>query len=486
MAIPSPQLRRRPLRAPLTQEPLPRGTRSRRSWRTYSFRITLLYFALLGTAVLILFGAIYWVTAEFMQKQLHTSIRGEQSLLRETFDAGGIEALSAAIAQRSGPAGQTANYYLLQDAAGHRVAGNLSAQPAAAAGWVELPIPPQLDPGEVNSGEESDTLLARGAMLPNGWFMMVGKDTDRFTDFQDKIVDIAAWSLGGMLLLVILGGRAVSASMLRRLNTIRDASGEIMRGNLSRRIALRGSGDEFDHLSENLNAMLDRIQTLMENLRQVSNDIAHDLRTPLTRLRHRLEGAHDKAQNPEEFRAALETAIGETDEILATFGALLRIAQIESGTRRADFTAVDLSGLVSTLVETYAPVAEDHRHVLDARVDQGISVEGDRPLLVQMLANLIENAIRHTPPDTAIEIDLLAGAGRPICRIRDDGPGVPEAERRKVFRRFYRLDASRTTPGNGLGLSLVAAVADLHRIQVTLEDGQPGLFVTLQFPRDPF
>jgi signal transduction histidine kinase len=323
-------------------------------------------------------------------------------------------------------------------------------------------------------------------LLPGDWFLLVGQDTDQFTDFQDGIVDIAAWSLGGMFLLVVLGGRAVSASMLRRLNAIGDASGEIVRGNLGRRIALRGSGDEFDHLSANLNAMLDRIQALMENLRQVSNDIAHDLRTPLTRLRHGLEGARDKAQSPAEFRAALETALGETDEILATFGALLRIAQIESGTRRAAFTAVDLSGVVTALAETYAPVAEDRRHAFATRVDPGITVRGDRSLIVQMLANLIENAIRHTPPETAIALDLTMGARGPLIRVRDDGPGVPESERRKVFRRFYRLDASRTTPGNGLGLSLVAAIADLHRIVVALEDATPGLRVTLQFPSDPF
>jgi len=460
---------------------LPRRPLPYRSWRTYSFRITLLYFVLLGTAVLILFGAIYWVTSDFMEEQIHGTIRSEESFLIEAFNAGGADSLAAAITQRAGVPGRTADYYLLQDAAGKRVAGNLPVM-AAAPGWYELPIPPQLDPGEVNSGEETDTLLAHGKVLPNGWFLLAGKDTDRFTDFEDEIIDIAAWSLGGIFVLVLLGGRAISASMLRRLAAITDASGEIMRGNLSRRIALRGNGDEFDHLSTNLNEMLERIQALMDGLRQVSNDIAHDLRTPLTRLRQRLEGARDKAETAAEYRAAVETAIGETDEILATFGALLRIAQIEAGTRRADFTALDLSGIVQTIVETYAPVAEDHRHPLDSRIDAGITAHGDRALLVQMLANLVENAIRHTPPDTRIEVELMAGADGAICRIRDNGPGVPEAEHRKVFRRFYRLDASRTTPGNGLGLSLVAAIAELHRIGVTLEDARPGLSVTLRFP----
>src|SRR5581483_7568137 len=217
---------------------------------------------------------------------------------------------------------------------------------AAKTGWQELPIPPQLDPGETNSGDETDTLLARGQMLPNGWFLLVGKDTDRYTDFEDEIVDVAAWSLGGVLLIVVIGGRAISVSLLKRLNLITETSREIMRGNFARRIALRGSGDEFDHLSAGLNEMLDRIQALMDGLRQVSNDIAHDLRTPLTHLRQRLEGARDGAESAADFRTAVEQAIGETDQILETFGALLRIAQIEAGTRRADFQTIDLSDVV--------------------------------------------------------------------------------------------------------------------------------------------
>jgi len=255
-----------------------------------------------------------------------------------------------------------------------------------------------------------------------------------------------------------------------------------MRGNLSRRIALRGSGDEFDRLSTNLNEMLDRMQMLMDGLRQVSNDIAHDLRTPLTRLRQHLEGAHLRARTVAEYQLVVDKAIAETDEILGTFGALLRIAQIEAGTRRAAFTAVDLSGVLQTIVETYAAVAEDHEHDLASRIADGITVRGDRQLLTQMIANIVENALRHTPAGTRIELELAAASG-PICTIRDNGPGIPEPERQRVFRRFYRLDSSRATPGSGLGLSLVAAIAELHRIAVEVGDNQPGLRVTLRFPQ---
>jgi signal transduction histidine kinase len=254
-----------------------------------------------------------------------------------------------------------------------------------------------------------------------------------------------------------------------------------MRGNLARRIALRGTSDEFDRLSANLNEMLDRIQMLMDGLRQVSNDIAHDLRTPLTRLRQRLELARTKATTVADFETAVDKAIAETDEILDTFGALLRIAQIEAGTRRAAFTDVDLSGVCQTIVETYAAVAEDHQHALESRIAEGVTVQGDRQLLTQMIANIVENALRHTPDGTRIELELAGLPAAPVCTIRDNGPGIPEPERQKVFRRFYRLDSSRATPGSGLGLSLVAAVAELHRIAVEIGDGQPGLKVTLRF-----
>jgi signal transduction histidine kinase len=228
--------------------------------------------------------------------------------------------------------------------------------------------------------------------------------------------------------------------------------------------------------------MLDRIQMLMDGLRQVSNDIAHDLRTPLTRLRQRLELARAKATTVADYQAAVDQALAETDEILDTFGALLRIAQIEAGTRRSAFTEVDLSGVLQTIVETYAAVAEDHQHGLASRIAEGVTVQGDRQLLTQMIANLVENALRHTPTGTRIEIELAEPSSAPVCVIRDNGPGIPEPERQKVFRRFYRLDSSRATPGSGLGLSLVAAVAELHRIAIEVGDNRPGLQVTLRFP----
>lgn len=447
----------------------------RRTSRTYGFRTTLLYVALFAVSILILFGVIYWMTAAFMEQQLRAAIAAELSSLVDDFDSSGIDGTIEAIARRVGSREHELSYYLLQDGGGRKVAGNLPAMDAAA-GWYELPIP---------AGEDidsSDTLMAQGRLLSNGWFLAVGRDTDEFTDFQDLIVNIAAVSLAAAFALALIGGLATSASMLRRVTAITDAGRDIMRGNLARRIALRGSGDEFDRLSANLNEMLDRIQMLMDGLRQVSNDIAHDMRTPLTRLRQRLEIARNKATTVADYETAVDQAIAETDEILDTFGALLRIAQIEAGTRRAAFTEVDLSGVLQTIVETYAAVAEDHHHSLTSRIGDGVAVQGDRQLLTQMIANIVENAIRHTPDGTRIEIELAGSPVAPVCTIRDNGPGIPEPERHKVFRRFYRLDSSRATPGSGLGLSLVAAVAELHRIAVEIGDNEPGLRVTLRFP----
>jgi len=236
----------------------------------------------------------------------------------------------------------------------------------------------------------------------------------------------------------------------------------------------------------NLNEMLDRIQLLMDGLRQVSNDIAHDLRTPLTRLRQKLDMARTKATTVADYEVAVEKAIAETDEILDTFGALLRIAEIEAGTRRAAFAAIDLSNVLQTIVETYTAVAEDQQHVLLSHIADGLTVKGDRQLLTQMIANVVENALRHTPAGTRIEIELTGPPAAPVCTISDDGQGIPESERRKVLQRFYRLDSSRATPGSGLGLSLVAAVAELHRITVEIDDNEPGLRLIFRFPNAEF
>jgi signal transduction histidine kinase len=263
------------------------------------------------------------------------------------------------------------------------------------------------------------------------------------------------------------------------------ASGEIMQGNLSRRLDVGNRGDEFDELAHHVNDMLDRIQRLIENLQQVSNDIAHDLRTPLTRLRQRLELAlsADARCGVTECPMAgeIEKAIAEADILLDTFSAMLRIAQIDSGSRRAGFRTVDLSGLLKSLADTYGPVAEDTHHEIRAQIAPGVSVNGDAELITQMCANLIENAIEHTPEGSTISVRLAPTSPHVLVVVADDGPGIPPAMRDRVCKRFVRLESSRTTAGSGLGLSLVAAIAHLHGIDLDLGDNQPGLRVILRF-----
>ena len=254
-----------------------------------------------------------------------------------------------------------------------------------------------------------------------------------------------------------------------------------MSGDLADRIRTTGSGDELDQLGRNLNDMLDRLQGLMDGLKQVSSDIAHDLRTPLSRLKQRLEAVRSEANSVQEYKEAVDQAVQDADVALSTFGALLRIAQIESGTRRANFSDVDLSALLANLATTYSAVAEDMGKTLVSSIGPDIHVRGDRELLTQLFVNLIENALRHTADGAKVSFSLAHQDQGPFAEVGDNGPGIPESERRNVFKRFYRLEHSRSTSGSGLGLALVAAVADLHTARIELVDNEPGLKVALQF-----
>jgi signal transduction histidine kinase len=265
----------------------------------------------------------------------------------------------------------------------------------------------------------------------------------------------------------------IGRSVARRAAAMEAALAAVQGGDLDRRLAVRTGGDEFDRLALRINATLDRLQALMAALREVTDDIAHDLRTPLTRLRQRLD---DAARVPS--AAAIEAAQAEADRLLEIFAALLRIAQVESGTQRAGFATVDLSAIAESVAEVYAPAAEERGQVLASDIEPGVSITGDPAMLTQMLANLVENAIRHGRAEGRVSLGVSAAG----ITIADDGPGIPEADREKVFHRFHRLDAARSTPGSGLGLALVRAVAELHGITIALEDAAPGLRVRLTLP----
>ncbi|HYK17657.1 MAG TPA: HAMP domain-containing sensor histidine kinase, partial [Bryobacteraceae bacterium] len=269
-------------------------------------------------------------------------------------------------------------------------------------------------------------------------------------EMRKLILRLFEWSSAITLVLAFVGGALMSGSLLRRIETISRTARDIMAGDFSRRIPARGTGDEFDHLVASLNAMLERNEAAMESVRQVSHDIAHDLRTPLTRLRQRLDLAQRRARSVEEWRQAADGCISNVDAILETFGGLLRIAQIESGMPAHRFTKVDLSELLRTVVEVYQPMAEEKDQRFTADVASDLTVWGDRELLTQMIANIIENAMKHSPMGASIGLVATGPPGAMVVVVSDSGPGIPAEERARVFQRFYRLERSRSTPGSGL------------------------------------
>lgn len=318
----------------------------------------------------------------------------------------------------------------------------------------------------------------------DGTKLVVGSSLQEIDELQEIVLSSFAWASIVVGLLAVAGGALIARQVQRRFGAVRETMERVAHGELSARIPLLGKGDDIDFLSQDINEALGRLATTVEGMRQVSTDIAHDLKTPLNRLKLVVEEALTDPADQGAVRQALESASEEADQINRTFEALLRIAQIETGARRARFAPVDLAGLLGTVVEIYRDVAEDAGQTM--RIETGdtpdVLIEGDRELLMQMYANLVENAIRHCPAKTAIRIAMTRRRDAVLTTVQDDGPGVPEAERGRVFRRLYRLEKSRTSPGTGLGLSLVKAVADLHDATIRLDDAGPGLRVEIAFP----
>jgi len=445
-----------------------------------SFRLALLYMGLFGASVLVLLGFLYWATAGYMDRQTDAAIESEVVGLAEQYRQRGTPGLIAVIRERirRDPAG--ASVYLLAGPGFIPLIGNIDRWPEGAPdedGWLTFRLDSR---SAADDGPHS--ARARRFRLEGGLHLLVGRDVRELEATRALILRALAWGLGVTLLLALAGGAMMSGSLLRRIETINQASREIMQGALSRRILTRGSGDDFDQLADGLNAMLDRIQDLMQSLRQVSDNIAHDLRTPLARLRGRLELALAEEARPEARRALIEQAMEDADALLGTFAALLRIAQIESGSRRAAFAPLRLDTVLADAVEYYAPLAEERGARLELAAPAAVTVRGDRDRGFQAVANLIDNALKVSPSGGTVRVGLAAGPGGAEVAVADTGPGIPADAREKVFERFFRLDASRNAPGNGLGLSLVAAVAKLHDAAVRLEDNAPGLRAVIAFP----
>ena len=446
-----------------------------------SFRLIAWYVVMFGVSVAILLSVVYWITRAALDQQLTDSVEREMNVLTEIHRVRGLDSVTRAVHRRIVDLKPPRRYFLLQSESGEKIAGNLRSMPRSE-GWSVLEIPADDPPGAPGAKPEAgSSIQALVRRLPSGHLLLVGENNYRTLKAREAIFAAVGWGIAITMLLAVAGGIVLGDGFLRRIEEINRTSRAIIDGNFSDRVPMRGSGDEMDRLAVNLNAMLDRIETLMESVKRVSDDVAHDLRTPLSRLRHRLEIARQMAQAGKDCEPAIEDAVAEVDAILETFAALLRIAHIEAGTRRAAFGEVYLGQVLSEAVETYGAVAEDRGQQVQADIDRSAVVQGDRELLMQMIVNLFENSIRHCPAGTRISASIVRDGSATVLRVSDTGPGIPPAERENVLRRFYRLETSRTTPGSGLGLALVKAVADLHGATLELAGNSPGLRVEVRF-----
>ena len=446
--------------------------------RTSTFRFALVYVGLFSASVLLLLWFIYSTTAGYASRQTDEAILAQASSLAEQYRQRGLNGLATTIAQRAARNPRGHAVYLLADSDGRRIVGNLDRWPEEAAdpGWVEFMIQ---DP---DTHGEAYRARAQYVRLAGDFQLLIGQDVQEQQRLQKLMLGAMGWGFALTLALALAGGLLMSRATLQRVETINRAAREIIEGDLTRRMPTRGTSDEFDQLAQNLNAMLDQIAVLMEGIRQVSDNIAHDLRTPLTRLRSRLEAARLNQADPA-MHATIDELIADTDGLLSTFNALLRIAEIEAGRRRAQFETVDLSAVARDAIELYEPVAQEKRQTIISQLMPIATVHGDRHLLSQAVANLLDNAIKYSPEGTCIVVAVESTATGTSLAVSDNGPGIPAEFREQAPRRFFRLEASRSTPGTGLGLSLVSAVAKLHGTRLSLEDNRPGLKASLAFER---
>jgi signal transduction histidine kinase len=464
---------------------------ARRWWRGASFRFAVLYALLFATSMAALGSFVYWSSVGVIERQVADTVHAELRGLAEQYAEQGLPRLLEVIEQRSAPGGDTDNVYLLVAPAGQRLAGNLQSWPQAAqpdGEWLRLRLFRTLE------NTEPVTVGARAFELRGGFRLLVGRDMGARESLRRTILEAVGWGLGGALLLGAFGGWLLGRYLLSRVETVSRTSRRIVDGDLSQRVPLSGTGDAFDRLAENLNRMLARIETLMTGMRVVTDSLAHDLRSPLTRLRSRIEMALREHETPhpglegrerdgdrDGDRQVLEQALADLETIRGTFDSLIAIAEAEAGVTRAAFQPVDLAELVGELAELYEPLAEESDCSLSVALEGPVTVPGHRQLLAQALSNLMDNALKYGCAGGKIAIGLERRGGEAVLTIADRGPGIPAEARERVLNRFVRLDESRSLPGSGLGLSLVAAVAKLHGTPLELQDNAPGLKVVWRF-----
>jgi signal transduction histidine kinase len=479
------------------------GTAAARSWfaracaertaalgkllRTTAFKLTLVYLVVFALFAAFLLGYFAWNTRRLINEQITETVDAEIQGLSEQYRQGGIRRIAFAIEGRSLRPGSS--LYLLTTAAGELVAGNVG---ALATGILDNPGWSQTVYRRVDEQDASEHhALVRVDQLPGGFRLLVGRDLEERERLYDVVLAAGNWSVAIVVVLGLAGGFFVARRVLKRIDAMTETARTIMQGDLHERLPVGGTGDELDRLAVNLNAMLERIEALMHGLKEVTDNIAHDLKTPLTRLRNRSEEALRMAGGEAQYREALGSTIEESEALIRTFNALLMIARAESGQARDDMTVFDAAEIVRGIGDLYEPLADDKGLALKVDAAAPARVRGNRELISQALANLVDNAIKYGASGSTAangqpaEIVLAATdrGDRIRLTVADSGPGIAEADRARVLERFVRLEQSRSEPGSGLGLSLAAAIARLHDGELILEDNHPGLISTISLPR---
>ena len=448
-----------------------------RLWQTTTFRLAVLFATIFDIGSAALLVVLDLAVADFAEETARDALRDQMAVLKADANAeGGLALISALREHVEGGLPERFSYVVIAPT-GERLDAGLPRAVETISGWGELRIPtreeqPGPDPYNIN-------LIVLTDRASDGTFIAVGRDDYALSELREWLHKLAVWGGSAMVLLALLGGVAAGLILLNRLKAVGAAAEKVMRGDLSERLPSLGLGREFDDLADILNVMLERVEDAMVALRQVSSDVAHDLRTPLTRLRNTLEEAQQADASQRD--GLLAEAIGDTDRLLEIFSALLRLAQIEGGAERR-FIVMNLTEIVDDVVEAYRPAAEEGGGTLTVQADGPAIMSGDPTMLAQVVASLIDNAITHGGPGGAIVIAVHALDEQVELSATDNGPGAPAEELSKLTRRFYRLDRSRNTVGSGLGLSMVAAIVDLHRGELILENSHPGLRVRMVFP----
>jgi len=459
--------------------------------RTTAFRLTLVYLLLFALFAASLLGYFAWNTRRLITEQITTTVNAEASEISDIYNRRGLRGLVFTVDSRALRPG--ANLYLVTTPAGQAIAGNVgSLAPGVMGteGWSETAY------RRLEDQDNTDhRALVNVTQLSGGFRLLIGRDLEERRRLFGIVAKAAQWSILVVVVLGIAGGIFVARRVLQRIDAMTGTTRRIMAGDLSGRLPVGRSGDELDRLAENLNAMLERIEALMVGLKEVSDNIAHDLKTPLTRLRNRAEEALAKSSCEAEYRAALERTIEESDGLIRTFNALLMIARAESGQARGNMDDFDAAEVANGIHELYEPLAEDDGMTLRVKTAPA-PIHANRELISQAMANLVENAIKYGKPTSAAQVQgavvsmdakqILIEARREgdkvLLSVTDRGIGIPEGDRRHAVERFVRLDSSRSQPGSGLGLSLASAVATLHGGELRLDDAHPGLVATLVIP----